>query len=66
MDRLTRDPDPGVREAGARHRNLPSTRPAELLDDEELAHCAAANPALAPSVMRRLVASLPLPDDAAG
>ncbi|MDX3234595.1 hypothetical protein PV392_02595 [Streptomyces sp. ME03-5709C] len=66
VDRLTRDPDPGVREAGARHPNLPSTRLAELLDDGELARSAAANPALDPSVMRRLVACLPLPDDAAG
>lgn len=66
VDRLTRDPDPGVREAGARHPNLPRARLAELLDDGELAHRAAANPALEPTVMRRLVARLPLPDGAAG
>ncbi|MFF7209146.1 hypothetical protein ACFZAU_01255 [Streptomyces sp. NPDC008238] len=66
VDRLTRDPDPGVREAGARHPNLPAARLAELLDDVELAHHAAANPALAPAVMLRLVASLPLPEDAIG
>ncbi|MGI5255228.1 hypothetical protein [Actinacidiphila glaucinigra] len=66
VDRLTRDPDPGVRAAGAGHPNLPRARLAELLDDEELAHRAAANPALEPAVMRRLVAHLPLPADAAG
>jgi hypothetical protein len=66
VDRLTRDPDSGVREAGARHPNLPRARLAELLDDGELAHRAAANPALEPAVMRRLVARLPLPDGAAG
>ncbi|MFI8183550.1 hypothetical protein ACIF70_23935 [Actinacidiphila glaucinigra] len=66
VDGLTRDPDPGVRAAGAGHPNLPRARLAELLDDEELAHRAAANPALEPTVMRRLVAPLPLPADAAG
>ncbi|MFI2300002.1 hypothetical protein ACH5AL_14360 [Actinacidiphila glaucinigra] len=65
-DRLTRDPDPGVRAAGSGHPNLSQARLAELLDDEELAHRAAANPALEPAVMRRLVAPLPLPADAAG
>ncbi|MFE2546318.1 hypothetical protein [Actinacidiphila glaucinigra] len=66
VDRLTRDPDPGVRAAAAGHPNLPRGRLAELLDDGELAHRAAANPALEPAVMRRLVAPLPLPADAAG
>ncbi|MDX2647066.1 hypothetical protein PV341_26580 [Streptomyces sp. PA03-1a] len=66
VDRLTHDPDPGVRAAGAGHPNLSPARLAELLDDEELAHRAAANPALEPAVMRRLVAPLPLPADAAG
>lgn len=66
VDRLTRDPDPGVRAAGAGHPNLSPARLAELLDDEELAHRAAANPALEPAVMRRLVAPLPLPADADG
>ncbi|MFD3457552.1 hypothetical protein ACFWVC_35920 [Streptomyces sp. NPDC058691] len=58
VERLTHDPDPRVRAAAARHANLPPARLAELLDDEELAHHAAANPALDPAVMRRLVASL--------
>lgn len=53
--RLTRDPDPAVRAALARHPNLPQPRLTELLDDEELAHVAAANPALHPEVMYRLV-----------
>ncbi|MEU4096257.1 hypothetical protein [Streptomyces sp. NPDC026673] len=66
VERLTRDPDPGVRAAGAGHPNLPRARLAELLEDGELAHRAAANPALDPAVMRRLVAPLPLRDDAAG
>ncbi|MFI8266749.1 hypothetical protein [Streptomyces sp. NPDC085665] len=54
--RLTRDPDPAVRAALARHPNLPQERLAELLDDDELAHAAAANPALDPEVMHQLVA----------
>ncbi|MFJ4846759.1 hypothetical protein [Streptomyces sp. NPDC088733] len=57
VDKLTRDPDPRVRAAAAAHPKLPPARLAELLDDEELAHHAAANPALDPVVMRRLVAS---------
>ncbi|MFJ8011100.1 hypothetical protein [Streptomyces sp. NPDC096339] len=54
--RLTRDPDPAVRAALARHPNLPQQRLGQLLDDEELAHVAAANPALDPEVMHRMVA----------
>ncbi|WP_407836009.1 hypothetical protein ACE1OC_05595 [Streptomyces sp. DSM 116496] len=54
-ERLTRDPDPVVRAAMARHPNLPQHRLTELLDDEELAHVAAANPALDSEVIRRLV-----------
>ncbi|MFF3562666.1 hypothetical protein ACFYXS_21755 [Streptomyces sp. NPDC002574] len=57
VDRLTLDPDPRVRAAAARHPNLPPARSAQLLEDGELAHHAAANPALDPAVMRRLVAS---------
>ncbi|MFF3846631.1 hypothetical protein [Streptomyces sp. NPDC002328] len=57
-DRLTRDPDPVVRAAGARHPKLPAARLAELLDDEELAHHAAANPALGVGAIRRLVGAL--------
>lgn len=57
VEGLARDPDPRVRAAAARHPNLPPARLAELLDDEELAHHAAANPALDPVVMRRLAAS---------
>ncbi|MEU5660351.1 hypothetical protein ABZ802_32730 [Streptomyces sp. NPDC047737] len=53
--RLTRDPDRAVREALTRHPNLPRPRLTELLDDEELAHVAAANPALEPEVLHRLV-----------
>ncbi|MFD8949731.1 hypothetical protein ACFV0B_12830 [Streptomyces xanthophaeus] len=56
VERLTRDPDPAVRAALARHPNLPQPRLMELLDDEELAHVAAANPALDPVVLHRLVA----------
>ncbi|MFF5532554.1 hypothetical protein ACFY71_08730 [Streptomyces cinerochromogenes] len=54
-ERLTRDPDPEVRAALARHANLPAPRLAELLADPELAHAAAANPALAPETVDRLV-----------
>ncbi|MEV7641521.1 hypothetical protein AB0O32_16430 [Streptomyces rubiginosohelvolus] len=53
--RLTRDPDPAVRAAAARHPNLPQPRLAALLDDEELAHHAAANAALPPDVMHGLL-----------
>ncbi|GGS02637.1 hypothetical protein GCM10010284_39590 [Streptomyces rubiginosohelvolus] len=53
--RLTRDPDPAVRAAAARHPNLPQPRLAALLDDEELAHHAAANAALPPDVIHRLL-----------
>ncbi|MCM1968145.1 hypothetical protein [Streptomyces sp. G1] len=58
VERLTRDPDPVVRAAMARHPNLPQHRLAELLDDEELAHVAAANPALDSEVIHRLVAAM--------
>ncbi|MCX5399938.1 hypothetical protein [Streptomyces sp. NBC_00102] len=58
VERLSRDPDPAVRAAAARHPNLPRPRLAELLDDEELAHAAAANPALGPDTVRRLVEAL--------
>ncbi|MGW6709290.1 HEAT repeat domain-containing protein [Streptomyces sp. NPDC054956] len=58
VDRLTRDPDPEVRAALALHPNLPAARIAELLEDEELARYAAANPALDPAVMEELVDSL--------
>ncbi|MFI1766271.1 hypothetical protein ACH41H_30050 [Streptomyces sp. NPDC020800] len=57
VDRLTRDPDPDVRAALARHPNLPRPRLAELLHDEELAHAAAANPALDPATIDRLLAT---------
>lgn len=55
VERLTRDPDPAVRAALARHPNLPRPRLTELLDDGELAHAAAANPALDSEVIHRLV-----------
>ncbi|MFF9765841.1 hypothetical protein ACF1GT_04375 [Streptomyces sp. NPDC014636] len=55
VERLTRDPDPGVRAALARHPNLPAHRLAELLADPELAHAAAANPALERETVDRLV-----------
>ncbi|MDQ0956825.1 hypothetical protein QFZ66_000703 [Streptomyces sp. B4I13] len=61
VERLTRDPDPAVRAAFARHPNLPGPRLTQLLDDEELVHHAAANPAWAVSAIRALVtSSLPL------
>ncbi|MEU0005249.1 hypothetical protein ABZ079_13375 [Streptomyces sp. NPDC006314] len=55
VERLTRDPDPEVRAALARHPNLARPRLAELLHDEELAHAAAANPALDPGTVQRLL-----------
>ncbi|MEV5148088.1 hypothetical protein AB0L14_27745 [Streptomyces sp. NPDC052727] len=55
VERLTRDPDPEVRAALVRHPNLPARRLAELLADPELAHAAAANPALDPETVDRLV-----------
>ncbi len=57
VERLTRDPDPAVRAAFARHPNLPQSRLAELLDDEELVHHAAANPALPAPAIRALVSA---------
>ncbi|WP_232247286.1 hypothetical protein [Kitasatospora azatica] len=54
-DRLTRDPDPQVRAAFAAHPRLPQPRLLELLDDEELAHAAAANPALPVGLMHSLL-----------
>jgi hypothetical protein len=63
LERLTRDPDPAVRAAAARHPNLPRPRLTELLDDEELAHPAAANPALDAATIRWLSRTL---DDPAG
>ncbi|MER5275926.1 hypothetical protein ABT025_09215 [Streptomyces sp. NPDC002809] len=56
-DRLTRDPDPQVRADAARHPRLPQDRIAALLDDPELAHRAAANPALPAATMYGLVAT---------
>ncbi|MET7890275.1 hypothetical protein [Streptomyces mirabilis] len=58
VERLTRDPDPAVRAAAARHPDLPRPRLTELLDDEELAHPAAANPALDVVEIRRLARTL--------
>ncbi|KQV12087.1 hypothetical protein ASE03_22225 [Kitasatospora sp. Root187] len=57
LARLSADPDPDVRADAARHPSLPLRRLTELLDDEELAHVAAANPALPLPVMHRLVAA---------
>lgn len=59
VERLTRDPDPAVRAAFARHPRLPRPRLARLLDDEELVHHAAANPALEEATIRRLATALP-------
>ncbi|KOG37238.1 hypothetical protein [Streptomyces resistomycificus] len=55
VERLTLDPDPAVRAAATRHPKLPQSRLAQLLDDEELAHAAAANPALSQETIRGLV-----------
>ncbi|MEU1511736.1 hypothetical protein ABZ490_06190 [Streptomyces sp. NPDC005811] len=60
VERLTRDPDAGVRAVFARHPRLPAARLAELLDDEELVQHAAANPALGVDAIRELVAALPV------
>ncbi|WP_280882105.1 hypothetical protein [Streptomyces pseudovenezuelae] len=55
VERLTRDPDSAVRAAATRHPRLPQSRLAELLDDEELAHAAATNPALSSDAIHWLV-----------
>ncbi|MEU9478935.1 hypothetical protein [Streptomyces sp. NPDC048191] len=55
VERLTGDADPEVRSASARHPNLPQDRLVELLADEELAHAAAANPALGTAMTARLL-----------
>ncbi|MGN9911220.1 hypothetical protein ACTMTJ_27055 [Phytohabitans sp. LJ34] len=51
VDRLTGDPDAGVRRAMAACPRLPADRILALLDDAELAEYAAANPALPVDVM---------------
>ncbi|MGW7051205.1 hypothetical protein [Streptomyces sp. NPDC054887] len=56
VERLTQDPEHAVRSAATRHPNLPRSRLVVLLDDEELAHDAAANAALDLDTIRRLVA----------
>ncbi|MEV6476368.1 hypothetical protein [Streptomyces sp. NPDC051657] len=55
VERLSQDPEHAVRAAAARHPRLPRSRLAALLDDEELAHHAATNAALAPYAVRRLL-----------
>ncbi|NEB35797.1 hypothetical protein [Streptomyces sp. SID14515] len=55
VERLTQDPVHTVRAAATRHPNLPRSRLAVLLDDEESAHHAAANAALGPDTIRRLL-----------
>ncbi|MFI0806287.1 hypothetical protein [Streptomyces echinatus] len=55
VEGLTRDPDPEVRAALARHPNPPARRLTELLVDPELAHAVAANPALDQRTADRLV-----------
>ncbi|MFE6886802.1 hypothetical protein [Streptomyces sp. NPDC057694] len=55
VDRLTQDPEHAVRAAATRHPNLPHSRLEVLLDDEELARDAAANPALDLDTIRRLL-----------
>lgn len=52
VDRLTHDPDAGVRHTMAACPHLPADRIIELLDDAELAEAAAANPSLPVQVMR--------------
>ncbi|MFE7773917.1 translation initiation factor 2 [Streptomyces sp. NPDC057445] len=54
-DRLTRDPDPAIRAAAARHPRLPLDRLLALLDDEAAARDAASNPALPRPVMYELL-----------
>ncbi len=58
VDLLSADPDPQVRADAARHPHLPPHRLSGLLDDEELAHEAAANPALPPATMHHLLTAL--------
>lgn len=55
VERLTRDPEYAVRATATRHPNLPQSRPAVLLDDEKLAHDAAATAALDLDTIRRLL-----------
>lgn len=54
-DRFTRDPDAAIRARAARHPRLPGDRLLALLDDEDLARYAAANPALPVTEMRVLL-----------
>ncbi|NEA68545.1 hypothetical protein [Streptomyces sp. SID12488] len=55
VERPTQDPEHAVKAAATHHPNLPQSRLEELLDDEEPAHAAAANPALNLETIRRLV-----------
>ncbi|MFI5930069.1 hypothetical protein ACIA3K_29410 [Micromonospora sp. NPDC051543] len=57
IDRLAHDPDATVRHPMAACLRLPAERIIELLDHDELAESAAANPSLSVQVMRERVAS---------
>ncbi|MEV4941842.1 hypothetical protein [Streptomyces zaomyceticus] len=55
VERLSRDPAAGVREAAARDRRLPVARLVELLEDPDVGSAAACNRALPVSEMRALL-----------
>ena len=57
VERLCADPDPAVRQAAAACPRLPVPRIVALLGDPDLAGPAAANPALPPDAMERIVRS---------
>ncbi|MFE5595260.1 hypothetical protein [Streptomyces sp. NPDC056549] len=55
VERLSRDPEPRVREAAALDRRLPVARLVELLEDPEVGAAATCNPALPVAEMRALL-----------
>ncbi|MFF4954944.1 hypothetical protein [Streptomyces chattanoogensis] len=62
VERLSRDPQAGVRKAAARDARLPVQRLIELLDDPDVGSAAAANPALPAAEMTALLDGAGVPD----
>ncbi|WP_426362981.1 hypothetical protein [Streptomyces sp. E-08] len=66
VERLSRDPEPRVREAAALDRRLPVARVVELLEDPEVGVAAACNRVLPVAEMRALLERAGVPDGRPG